>query len=199
MSPANWKRRLKEDFEEIEMLAQLDAVLLAAAIELWSHEVVMPRTHQDGSQSIPTPLVVVAPKSALVPRLEELGAEEGEAANRPAVTFHVESEQDKPLIRPDLLELAVACVRQVNTFPEGIRERITAILSDEYSLGKHAQRRLLLAAKGHCSDGNILPETAIQNVIFREKARLRSYAAVHYSDTQHLLAPSIPQLLSAGI
>eukprot|EP00930_Biecheleria_cincta_P060659 TRINITY_DN46280_c0_g1_i1.p1 TRINITY_DN46280_c0_g1~~TRINITY_DN46280_c0_g1_i1.p1 ORF type:complete len:616 (-),score=121.56 TRINITY_DN46280_c0_g1_i1:206-2053(-) len=171
--------------KEQEKLAQLDAVLLAAAVELRMPEVMAPpeewakdvmNTRSSGNASSLTEDIDFG-STGRVP------GSAGPSASR------VVNEQ-KPQLTRSLFEAALMCIHHHATFPEGIRERLYSLLNEEWGLTAENAQSLAVAATQNI-DGNKLPASTLLSMDHREKTRLREYAVNTWKDTSHLIVPSL--------
>lgn len=186
-SPENRERGGGEDMEK---LAQLDAVLLCAAIELGSPEVMATEAELFPPESIvnipqnPSS----SPGGAPEPKnFGSTGRKPGLGPSNAKVMF-----AEKPQLAPRVVEAAVHIIQHHFTFPEGIRKRLHRLIYDEYALTKDQVQALSVAAVTNI-DGKRLDEDVLLNIEKKEKARLRKYFADTWKDTSHLLAPALVQ------
>jgi len=175
---------------DMEKLAQLDAVLLCAAIELGSPEVMATEAELFPPESIvnipqnPSS----SPGGAPEPKnFGSTGRKPGLGPSNAKVMF-----AEKPQLAPRVVEAAVHIIQHHFTFPEGIRKRLHRLIYDEYALTKDQVQALSVAAVTNI-DGKRLDEDVLLNIEKKEKARLRKYFADTWKDTSHLLAPALVQ------
>jgi len=182
--------REKGSSKDAEKLAQLDAVLLTAAVELHLHEVyAAPNEIVDDVANNTTSTGF--PNGDGVPEPVDFGST-GRApgsAGPPAARVLVKK---KPQLQPMLVDAAVHCIHHHRTFPEGIRERLYSLLNEEYGLTESQTQRLAIAATQNI-DGKRLQEDTLLRMDHREKSRLRTYFATTWKDTSHLIVPSLVQ------
>jgi len=179
-------RPTRQDREKVagkdyEKLAQLDAVLLCAAVELHLPEVIAsPEEHSEatvnnavgslgGDEIAPAPVLGSNDKP-------------GSAGPKAARVILV----DKPQVSPLCFDAAMHSIHHHATFPNGIRERLYSVLSEEYGITQEQSQRLAIAVTQNI-DGNRLPESVLLGMEQREKLRLRNYQAATNRDTSHLL------------
>lgn len=176
--------RQKSKTKAYEQLVQLDAALLTAAIEL--HD---PDVFATGDE-----IVDVTGKpandlssSAYIESMGDLGGGANSGGGPPAAKVIVE---DKPQLKPNLFFAACSCLHHHKTFPVGIRERLFQILHEQYGISEEQRQRLGIAATQDI-EGHRLTEGVLLEMDSREKLRLRNYSVKYYSDTDHLLKPSL--------
>lgn len=191
------KDREKGGGKAMEKLAQVDFVALTCAVELHEPEVMatdeeeqehalaaaanMPSDKTPGGTQDKTP-------SGTLPQISDIGiGEKPGSAGPPAARVILE---EKPHITAPIFEGAVAALSHHMTFPDGIRERLFTIMSDEYGLTE-AQRERLGIATAQNIDGQRLPEQRLLEMGGREKVRLRFYEAKTNKDCSHLLVSSL--------
>lgn len=184
------KDREKARGKEAEKLAQLDALLLCAAVELHGDEVMATAEElaldpaADGSGNGNGAAAVAAVLA------NDLGfTSPGSSGAKDQAAARVISEE-KPKIKPNLFHGALQVVHYHDTFPQGIRERLHAVLAEEYDLSREQLQRIAIAATQNI-DGKRLPDDVLFKMEHREKTRLRSYQSSFNSDTSHLLVPAL--------
>lgn len=180
--------RSKEGKKDAEKLAQLDAVLLTAAVELHLAEV-------EASEDEIAEFTANAGVSAAFPdqapnatSIDHAGKADS-SAGPPAARVILE---DKPQLSPALFEAAVICIHHHDTFPDGIRERLYGVLNEEYGLTREQIQTLAIGATQNI-DGKRLPESTLLAMEHREKLRLRQHQVNTSMDTSHLLVPALVQ------
>mmetsp|Transcript_111698 Transcript_111698/g.320924 ORF Transcript_111698/g.320924 Transcript_111698/m.320924 type:complete len:624 (-) Transcript_111698:31-1902(-) len=185
-SPAIQRDRSWAGKKDSEKLAQLDAVLLTAAIEHHLPEVIasaheMAETTANASvnaafpDEAPKPAIFSAPGSALG------------NTGPPAARLIME---DKPQLKLAIFDVCVICIHHHDTFPDGLRERLYAILNEEYGLTQAQMERLAIGATQNI-DGKRLSDAVLIEMEGREKVRLRKHMTNTGRDTMHLLAPPL--------
>jgi len=173
--------------KDAEKLAQLDAVLLCAAVELHLHEVyAAPNEIVDDVANNNTSTGF--PNGEGVPEPVDFGST-GRAPGSQVPQARVLTKK-KPQLQPMLVDAAVHCIHHHRTFPEGIRERLYSLLNEEYGLTESQTQRLAIAATQNI-DGKRLQEDTLLQMDHREKARLRTYFANTWKDTSHLIVPAL--------
>lgn len=177
--------------KDLEKLAQLDAVLLTAAVELHLPEVIATPEEAEEMGAVENTSAMsaslgggnVAPRPVeIVSTGRTLGSAAPPAARVPLV--------DRPPASPVVIGAALICVHHHLTFPSGIRERLYNLLAEEYGLSRENSERLAIAATQNI-DGKRLPEATLLEMEAREKARLLDYGVKHHKDTSHLLISSL--------
>eukprot|EP00927_Polykrikos_kofoidii_P046275 TRINITY_DN40492_c0_g1_i1.p1 TRINITY_DN40492_c0_g1~~TRINITY_DN40492_c0_g1_i1.p1 ORF type:complete len:633 (-),score=83.00 TRINITY_DN40492_c0_g1_i1:245-2143(-) len=165
--------------KDIEKLAQLDAVTLCAAIELQLPEV-MATVEEIAEMNMPPqgPLDGDAPQSR-----DFASTGHSESAGPPAARVML---INKPQLAPAIFSAVVLCVHHHVTFPEGIRERLYALLLRDFALSREQSERLAIAITQNI-DGKRLPNHTLLEMEHREKERLRNFQARMHRDCSHLL------------
>jgi len=192
-------RPTRQDREKVagkdyEKLAQLDAVLLCAAIELHLPEVIA--SPEDHSEATVNNAVSGSLGGAEIAPEPVLGNSDkpGSAGPKAARVILV----DKPQVSPLCFDATMHSVHHHATFPDGIRERLYDVLSEEYGITQEQSQRLAIAVTQNI-DGNRLPESVLLGMEHREKLRLRNYQAATNRDTSHLLvAPLVACPIDKG-
>jgi hypothetical protein len=189
MTKPTRQSREKARGKEAEKLAQLDAVLLTAAVELRLPEVIASaEEHVDVTD--PSDFATTAHSADVVPKALDFGMTgfnaSGSAAPPAARVILV----DKPQPAGVVLDAAVLCIHHHRTFPQGIRERLYGLLMEEYRLTKEQSERVAIAATQNI-DGKRLNESLLLSMEHREKTRLNHYGAEHYKDISHLVVPTL--------
>jgi len=183
--------RTRASKRDAEKLAQLDAVLLAVAVEMHSPEVIA--TAEELEEATEAALS----KEGALPFQEEAPTKKdfstaGKApgsAGPPAAKVMLE---DKPQLSPAIFETTLACIHHHHTFPHGIRERLYAVLNEEYGLSKDQVQRLAVAATQNI-DGKKLSDSVVWHMREKEKCRLRQHQVNTGFDTSHLLLSPLVQ------
>eukprot|EP00434_Breviolum_minutum_P000291 symbB.v1.2.000241.t2/scaffold4.1/size633627/23 len=184
-SPESRQKGLGEDMVK---LAQLDAVLLCAAIELHSPEVQASENELQDRRLIVN--VPENPSSAVGGAPEPINF--GSTGRKPGVSptnakiMYVE----RPQLSPAIIDAVIHVIQHHFTFPEGIRLRLHRLLFDEYGLTTEQAQNVEIAATTNI-DGKRLTEDVLWSIDQKEKARLRKYFVDTGKDTSHLLAPSL--------
>jgi len=170
--------------KEQEKLAQLDAVLLTAAVELCMPEVMAP----PGEWAKDVIHVGSGNASSLTEDIDfgSTGRVPGSAGPSASRVLN----KQKPQLTRSLFEAALMCIHHHSTFPEGIRERLYSLLNEEWGLTEENAQNLAVAATQNI-DGNKLQESTLLSMDRREKARLCEYAVNTWKDTSHLIVPSL--------
>lgn len=191
-------RPTRQDREKVagkdyEKLAQLDAVLLTAAVELHLPEVIA--SPEDQSEATVNNAVSSLGGAEIAPA-PVLGSNDkpGSAGPKAARVILV----DKPQVSPLCFDAAMHSIHHHATFPTGIRERLYDVLSEEYGITQEQSQRLAIAVTQNI-DGNRLPESVLLGMEHREKLRLRNFQAATNRDTSHLLvAPLVACPIEKG-
>lgn len=164
-----------------EKLAQLDAVLLAAAVELHLPEVIA--SAEEIAEALVINREVTMGASAPEPAsFGSTGRAPGSAGPPAARVILV----DKPQLSPAIFEVAVHLIHHHMTFPDGIRERLYILLMDEYGMTKDNQQKLAIAVTQNI-DGKRLSEDTLLCMEHRERTRLRQWQSDTNMNTSHLL------------
>eukprot|EP00928_Gymnodinium_smaydae_P079811 TRINITY_DN63655_c0_g1_i1.p1 TRINITY_DN63655_c0_g1~~TRINITY_DN63655_c0_g1_i1.p1 ORF type:complete len:674 (-),score=127.08 TRINITY_DN63655_c0_g1_i1:182-2101(-) len=176
--------RHRANRKDIEKLAQLDAVLLCAAIELQSPEV-FATPEEAAEMSIATTM----PKKLLqvgdvAPPPVDVGVVVNNTIEAPPPARQILV--DKPLLSPPLFNAVLHCIHHHMTFPSGIRERMYSLLVEDYGLSREQSERLAIAVTQNI-DGKRLPNHTLLEMEAREKVRLHDYEATSFKDCSHLL------------
>jgi len=186
--------RSKVGKKDSEKLAQLDAVLLTASVELRLPEVIASAdevAESTANEAISAAFPEVSPKPV---DFSTTGKAPG-TAGPPAARVILE---DKPQLAPVIFEAAVSCIHHHDTFPDGIRERLYGILNEEYGLTKDQLQKLAIGATQNI-DGRRLSDSTLLSMEQREKARLRQFQANTHKDTMHLLvSPLVASPIERG-
>lgn len=180
--------RSKEGKKDAEKLAQLDAVLLTAAVELHLHEVVASEDEIAETTANAGVSAAFPDEAPTAVSFDTTGKAPG-SAGPPAARVILE---DKPQLSPTLFEAAVICIHHHDTFPDGIRERLYGVLNEEYGLTREQIQRLAIGATQNI-DGKRLPESTLMAMEHRQKLRLRQHQVNTSMDTSHLLVPALVQ------
>lgn len=170
--------------KEQEKLAQLDAVLLTAAVELHMPEVMAPP--QECAEDV---LNTSSASAASLPEPIDFGST-GRAPGSAGPSASRQLIKKRPQLTQTLFEAAVMCIHHHMTFPEGIRERLFHLLNEEWGLTEENAQRLAIAATQNI-DGKKLQESTLVSMEHREKTRLREYSANTWKDTSHLTVPAL--------
>jgi hypothetical protein len=186
--------RSKVGKKDSEKLAQLDAVLLTASVELRLEGVIASAdelAESTANEAVSAAFPEVSPKPV---DFSTTGKAPG-TAGPPAARVILE---DKPQLSPVIFEAAVSCIHHHDTFPDGIRERLYGILNEEYGLTKDQLQKLAIGATQNI-DGRRLSDSTLMSMEQREKARLRQYQADTHRDTMHLLvSPLVASPIEKG-
>lgn len=182
--------------KDYEKLAQLDAVLLTSAVELHLPEVIASPEEQSES-TVNNAVSGTLGATEIAPDPVAFGGSDkppGSAGPKAARVILV----DKPQLSPVLFDAAMHCIHHHATFPDGIRERLYDVLSEEYGITQEQSQRLAIAVTQNI-DGNRLPESVLLGMEHREKVRLRNYQSATNRDTSHLLvAPLVACPIEKG-
>mmetsp|Transcript_17598 Transcript_17598/g.49865 ORF Transcript_17598/g.49865 Transcript_17598/m.49865 type:complete len:581 (+) Transcript_17598:132-1874(+) len=178
MKPTRQDRE-KASHKDMEKLAQLDAVLLTAAMELHLPEIMA--SAEDIADMTANAMVSADFSDEPAPKPMDFG--NTDAAGPPAALAIL---VDKPQLSPALFDAALHCAHHHRTFPDGIRERLCGILNEEYGITHEQSQRLAIALTQNI-DGKRLPESTLLGMEHREKTRLREFGARHNRHTHHLL------------
>lgn len=170
--------------KEQEKLAQLDAVLLTAAVELHMPEVMAPL--QECAEDV---LNTSSASAASLPEPVDFGST-GRAPGSAGPSASRQLNKKRPQLTQTLFEAAVMCIHHHMTFPEGIRERLFNLLNEEWGLTEENAQRLAIAATQNI-DGQKLQEATLINMEHREKTRLQEYSNNTWKDTSHLIVPAL--------
>eukprot|EP00933_Yihiella_yeosuensis_P030245 TRINITY_DN23911_c0_g1_i1.p1 TRINITY_DN23911_c0_g1~~TRINITY_DN23911_c0_g1_i1.p1 ORF type:complete len:684 (+),score=91.69 TRINITY_DN23911_c0_g1_i1:55-2052(+) len=159
----------KVSHRDAESLAQLDAVLLTAALEVQSQEVLEPNSHSDvvPRSRAPTP-APIDPDAMVASSTWNLAKSIDPAKCGP------------PQLRQEIQDAAVGCINHHETFPAGLRQRLICLLLNEYSVGadgvlKDSHLAPALRAEEVNVDGKCLMQSSRHNMGIRERARLREF------------------------
>lgn len=173
--------------EDMVKLAQLDAVLLCAAIELHSPEVTATESElQDRSVIVNVPDTSSQFGGAPEPiNFGSTGRKPGVSPTNAKIMY-----MERPQLSPVIIDAVVHIIQHHFTFPEGIRTRLHRLLFEEYGLTTEQAQSVEIAATTNI-DGKRLTEDVLWNIDQKEKARLRKYFVDTGKDTSHLLAPSL--------
>merc|ERR1719316_594059 len=167
------KDREKGTGKHMEKLAQVDFVALTCACEL--HEPEVMATEEEIEESGTT----VAPPRELqadaTPQITDfaIDGEKPGSAGPPAARVILE---EKPRLTGHIFDGAIAALQHHMTFPDGIRERLFRILTEEYGLTQEQSEKIGIATAQNI-DGHRLPEYTLLKMDDREKVRLRNYEA----------------------
>jgi len=177
------KDREKGGSKHAEKLAQLDLVILTHQVELHDREVMAPEEEIAVAPEAPVPtgqtLVDAPPQMDL-----DIGiGEKPGSAGPPAARVIAE---EKPRLANVMFDAAIYAIHHHMTFPEGIRERLFHLVSEEYGLTQEQTEQLGIATT-QSIDGARLPEYVLLQMDEREKVRLRDYQVTTNKDTSHLL------------
>jgi len=183
------KDREKGSGKTMEKLAQVDFVALTCAVEL--HEPEVMATQEEIEESGTT----VAPPRELqadaTPQITDfaIDGEKPGSAGPPAARVILE---EKPRLTGHIFDGAIAALQHHMTFPDGIRERLFRILTEEYGLTQEQSERVGIATAQNI-DGHRLPEYTLLQMDDREKVRIRTYMAYTNKECNHLLvSPLVP-------
>lgn len=181
------KDRDRANKKNMQLLAQTDAVVLCAAVEMQLPEVMATDAElaeMDSSIALPKKLAGDASPDVLA--LTGLGlAAAGGGPPAAKVTF-----DDKPQISPVIFQACVYCIQHHLAFPAGIRQRLYSLLVDEYGLTRQQFEELAIAST-QSIEGERLSQHVLNEMREREKARLRRYEETTYKDCSHLLRPEL--------
>jgi hypothetical protein len=174
--------------KDMEKLAQLDVVLLCAAMELQSPEILATAEELREMQLVTTHL----PKNMsgdVAPEPTEFGAtgtvnpENAPSAARVCLI-------DKPQVSPAIFNAVVNAVHHHVSFPHGIRERLYKLMAETYGLTREQSERLAIALTQNI-DGSRLSTGVLYAMRQREQLRLRNHEVENYSDCSHLLKSAL--------
>lgn len=191
MKPTRQERE-KASKKGIEKLAQLDAVLLCAAMELKSDEILA--TPEELAEMTTLPQRLSSDFAGdVAPVVEEFGS-----TGQAALEFHFNEDKQpahdmyKVQLSPAIFDAVVHCVNHHMTFPTGIRERMYQLIIANYGLTSEQGKRLTIAMSQNV-DGKRLPEYVLHEMGEREKIRIRKFEATFGRDCAHLLhSPLVP-------
>lgn len=178
----------KAGTKESEKLAQLDAVLLTAAVELGVPEVIAEPCEVEDRGDEEAYAMNTSPVDAALTAPDVPGKRPGSAGPPAARVIP----QEKPLISPSIFEAAESCIHHHDTFPTGLRERLYTVLTSEYYLTPSQLEKLAISSTQNI-DGKRLSESVMMEIVEREKSRLRQYSADYFVDMSHLLEPALVQ------
>lgn len=186
-SRADRERARQPDFIK---LAQLDAALLTAAVELHLPEIeASPEEMHQIIADVPVPTAYPPSDTVLESvNFNSSGRMPG-SSGPPAVRV---IRKEKPQLSQDLFEAAVMCIHAHMTFPAGIRERLYGLLVEEYGLTEDQLQRLAIAITQNI-DGKRLSQAELRQIEHKEKTRLKAYFVTTGRKIDHLLAPSLVQ------
>lgn len=172
----------KGTYSSLEKLAQLDAVVLCANIELQRPEVTATpeeSAEMDMSISMPKKIEGNAPPG--------IGLAEAQGGGPPGafVIFN-----EKPKVPSHIFKAIVFCLQHHMAFPKGIRERMYKLLMEEYALTKN-QHELLAVATTQNIEGTRLSVTRLLEMDENEKVRIRNWEVQANHDCAHLLKSAL--------
>lgn len=169
--------------KDAERLARLDCVLLSAAAELQSPEVLQPTSVKEFADWA----------SAIADAKARLENSSASATLSMMVPLLDPADKPIPLLKPEMLEMAIQCVGHRSCFLSGVRARFAVILREEYARGKNAQSLLqtLLLAENQDADGTSLLQTHMRSIASNEKNRLLGYGIQNNTRTQYLRGPDL--------
>lgn len=182
------KDREKGSGKHMEKLAQVDFVALTCAVELHDPEVMATQEEIEESGSVSPSKELQADAT---PQITDFGIDGDKpgSAGPPAARVIVE---EKPRLTGCIFDGAVAALQHHMTFPDGIRERLFKLLTEEYGLSQEQSERVGIATAQNI-DGHRLPEHTLLKMDDREKVRIREYMAFTNKECNHLLvAPLVP-------
>jgi len=188
------KDRERGSGKHMEKLAQVDFIALTCALELQAPEVMAtPEEIEESTSAVPPPGQL---QSDATPHITiGIDGEKPGSAGPPAARVILE---EKPRITKDIFDAAVAALQHHDTFPDGVRERLFKILSEEYGLTQEQSERIGIATAQNI-DGHRLPEHALLGMHDREKTRIRKYMAYTNKECSHLLvSPLVPAEIHKG-
>lgn len=171
--------------KDMEKLAQLDVIVLCAALELQLPEV-MATADELREMHVTTTL----PKSIagdVAPEPMDFGSTGKRDQGPPAARVML---VDKPQASPLIFNAVVSAVHHHVTFPHGIRERMYKQMVEMYGLTREQSERLAIALTQNV-DGPRLSRSELLAMEGREKVRLRNHEVATYKDCSHLLVSSL--------
>lgn len=183
-------RPTRQDREQVykkenEKVAQLEAVLLTASIELHLPEVFASEEDMVDVEEMANRTAAGQFRDGAPPPQTDGGV--AGSSGPPAARVIL---ADKPQLTPTLFEAALQCVHHHKTFPTGIRERLYDVLLDEYLLTQEQTEQLAVAVTQNI-EGKRLPESVLYEIVQRERTRLNEYQANTLQITSHLLVPAL--------
>lgn len=181
------KDRERGGGKHMEKLAQVDFVALTCAVELHEPEVMATQEEiSESSSAVPPPRELQADAT---PQITDLGldGEKPGSAGPPAARV---IQEEKPRLTGSIFDGAVAALQHHMTFPDGIRERLFKILTEEYGLTQEQSERVGIATAQNI-DGVRLPEHTLRQMDNREKVRIREHMAYTGKECNHLLVTSL--------
>lgn len=184
------KDREKGGGKHMEKLAQQDFVALTCALELHNPEVMATQEEIDDA-AVSMLMEPPEPPAETTPQFTDFGIEGDKPASAgpPAARVII---AEKPHVTKHIVEGAVAALQHHITFPEGIRERLFQVLSEEYGLTQQ-ESELVGIATAQNIDGQRLQEHTLLQMDGRERVRIRNYMASTSKECSHLLvAPLVP-------
>lgn len=169
---------------DLEKLAQLDAILLCAAMELEIPEILA--TPEDLREM----QVADVPQGLAGDVAPELFDVTGRAASSSGPAAARATLIDKPQASPAIFNSIVNVVHHHVTFPHGIRERMYKLMTEVYGLTSEQSERLAIALTQNI-DGQRLSLGELLQMEDREKTRLRHHEVATYKDCSHILVPPL--------
>jgi len=187
--------RSKVGKNETEKLAQLDAVLLAAALELASPEIIASASEVAESKELSDEMSMLTSSLTDGHRGKRPSSPDSPGSTAGGPVGGRAIPRDRPVPAVAILEAAMGCIHHHDTFPIGIRERLYRILTEEFFLTR-AQMQSLATASTQNIDGKRLSHSVLLHMVDTEKSRLRQYRCDYFVDTSHCTAPPLVQSLS---
>lgn len=181
----------------MEKLAQVDFVALTCALELHKPEVMA--TEEEIEESNDATLASATLQPEATPQVSvDFDFDDdkpGASAGPPAARI---IEEEKPRLTANIFEGALAALQHHITFPDGIRERLFKILTEEYGLTQEQSERVGIATAANV-EGHRLTEHTLLGMVDSEKLRLRNWEAHTNKDCSHLLvSPLVPAPCQKG-
>jgi hypothetical protein len=181
------KDREKGSGKQMEKLAQVDFVALTCAVELHEPEVMATQEEiQESGTTVAPPRELQADATPQITDFAIDGEKPG-SAGPPAARVILE---EKPRLTGHIFDGAIAALQHHMTFPDGIRERLFRILTEEYGLTQEQSERVGIATAQNI-DGHRLPEYTLLQMDKREKVRIRDYMAYTNKECNHLLITAL--------
>lgn len=190
------KDREKGSGKSMEKLAQVDFVALTCAVELHEQEVMAtPEEIEESSGTVAPPRELQADATPQITDFAIDGEKPGSAGPPAARVI----QEEKPRLTAHIFDGAVAALQHHMTFPDGIRERLFRILTEEYGLTQEQSERVGIATAQNI-DGHRLAEHTLLQMDDREKVRIRNYMAYTNKECNHLLvSPLVPAPCHKGM
>jgi len=175
--------------KQMEKLAQIDFVALTCAVELHEPEVMITdiEIEESADVSMASQLTPDATPQISNFRLNSAESSKPPSASPPAAKVIL---ADRPRLTAPIFEGILAALQHHITFPDGIRERLFNVLTEEYNLTQEQSERVGIATVQNI-EGHRLPEHTLLQMDGQEKVRIRNHEAVSNKDCSHLLVSAL--------